>query len=325
MKRKKAYLMLLLLLLWGIGSPFAVQAEAFLFVTASTSDRVHLRAAPDAKAASLGLYFTGTPAADLGYTGNGWVQVMIGSEKGYIRQDLLMDTAPETAWKMGRTQANGSVNLRSAPSKKAPVLAAVPSGTKIAVLGETADHWYYVKAGNTFGYIMTQYVKINTALWQEEGSPALPQALTGAYWFSSGAGGWMSEIIIMEDGRFFGYYHDSDMGDDGPGYPLGTVYESSFTGTFSNLRRINAYEYEMQVTNLQHFGILGTTIREQIKTVTTKPYGVVENSILRVYLPGTPSDRLPEMGRSHFDMERQKIQTAGFYCPDHEALWVQYK
>lgn len=47
--------------------------------------------------------------------------------------------------------------------------------------------------------------------------------------FSSGAGGWLTEIVISEDGSFTGHFHDSDMGD---AYPEGTRYECSFTGVF---------------------------------------------------------------------------------------------
>ena len=39
------------------------------------------------------------------------------------------------------------------------------------------------------------------------------------FYFSSGAGGWATELKVYADGTFEGHYYDSDMGDRGNGYP----------------------------------------------------------------------------------------------------------
>ena len=326
---KKHSFLFLLSALMVIGGCICASADSspFLSVDASTSDRVHLRAAPGSDSVSLGLYFSGTPAINLDDSSGNWLHVMIGSEKSYIRQDLLkpLDTGdhPEVQWKKGKTEANGHINLRSAPSKEAPVLAEVKSGMSIAVLGETKDHWYYVKAGKTLGYIMSRYVKMSDKNWEETADTLLPGELPGTYWFYGGAGAWMSQIILTDDGRFWGYFHDSDMGDTAPAYPLGTEYESAFTGIFSNIQQIGSHHLQAEVTALQSFGVKGESIHDKIRTVTTNPYGLVNNSKVQIFLPGTPIDQLPEMYRSHFEYDGQKIRTAGLYCPEHEAVWVQ--
>ena len=45
------------------------------------------------------------------------------------------------------------------------------------------------------------------------------------FYFLSGAGAWSTELVVSPDGSFTGYYHDTDMGDSGAGYPNGTRYE----------------------------------------------------------------------------------------------------
>ena len=41
--------------------------------------------------------------------------------------------------------------------------------------------------------------------------------------FSSGAGGWSTELKVADDGTFTGAYHDSEMELTGENYPNGTV------------------------------------------------------------------------------------------------------
>ncbi len=56
-----------------------------------------------------------------------------------------------------------------------------------------------------------------------------------AFTFSSGAGGWATEMTVENDGSFSGRYYDSEMGLTGPGYDNGTMYECEFTGHFSSM------------------------------------------------------------------------------------------
>jgi len=62
---------------------------------------------------------------------------------------------------------------------------------------------------------------------------------------------------------------------------------------------------------------------DEIKVITTDPYGLVKDSRIIAYLPGTLKTKLPEIGRSNFSYENQATTTAGLYCDAHEALWVQ--
>ena len=82
------------------------------------------------------------------------------------------------------------------------------------------------------------------------------------FYFSSGAGGWATELKVYADGTFEGHYYDSDMGDRGNGYPNGTQYDSEFKGKFSVPEQVNNYSYSMKVENVETDKMAGT---EEIK------------------------------------------------------------
>ena len=52
--------------------------------------------------------------------------------------------------------------------------------------------------------------------------------------FSSGVGAWSTELTMLEDGTFWGNFHDSEMGETGEGYP---------NGTYSGDNAMTRYEY----------------------------------------------------------------------------------
>ena len=69
----------------------------------------------------------------------------------------------------------------------------------------------------------------------EEEEIAWPDALPLTFVFSSGAGGWFTELELQPDGSFTGSYHDSEMGEFAEDYPNGTVYVCEFSGRFEAL------------------------------------------------------------------------------------------
>jgi hypothetical protein len=115
------------------------------------------------------------------------------------------------------------------------------------------------------------------------------------FWFSSGAGAWSTEVQINDDGTFVGYFHDSDMGDDGPDYPDGTLYECYFSGRFTNLRETGAFEYAMDCVSLVSEGTYGEeVIVNGLRVITSYPYGFDDADEFRLYMPGKPTAELPE-------------------------------
>ena len=133
------------------------------YIKGSTADRVHLRAGAGADTNSKGLYFTGTPAMLLGHNNNGWENVTIGVETGYVK-DTLLSATPVTPLqpkgKVTNISTGSTVNLRTSPSMSAAISKRVLKDTIVTVLGETHDGWYYVQALGLLGYIRSEYLAI---------------------------------------------------------------------------------------------------------------------------------------------------------------------
>ena len=77
----------------------------------------------------------------------------------------------------------------------------------------------------------------------------LPFDGTRQFWFSSGAGGWYTELNLKKDGTFTGHYQDSEMGIGGEGYQ-GTLYLCDFKGSFSKIEKVDDYSYRLYLGEL---------------------------------------------------------------------------
>lgn len=118
------------------------------------------------------------------------------------------------------------------------------------------------------------------------------------FYFSSGAGGWSTDIIIAEDGSFGGSYHDSDMGDTGEGYPNGTMYVCDFTGKFDVPEPTDdeyIYTTKLLELTLKDADKVGTTeIEDDIRYIYTEPYGFDNADEFLIYLPGASLSDMTE-------------------------------
>lgn len=115
-----------------------------------------------------------------------------------------------------------------------------------------------------------------------------------SFGFSSGAGGWGTELTVNPDGTFEGEYHDSDMGDTGSGYPDGTVHICSFTGQFSAPEKVDDHTYRFKVTSLEYDDPGSESIEDGIRYITEEPYGVINGDTVELYTPGKSGEDLPE-------------------------------
>ncbi len=114
--------------------------------------------------------------------------------------------------------------------------------------------------------------------------------LEGVEWsFSSGAGGWSTDMRILPDGSFSGEYHDSEMGEIGDEYPNGTVYACSFIGHMSMIEQVNENTWKISVDALKaDEGQEKETIDDGIRFVYDDPYGISAGDEMLLYQPGTP-------------------------------------
>ncbi len=68
--------------------------------------------------------------------------------------------------KISRTTATPSVNLRTAPSRGAPILASLPPGSPVVILSRRGREWLEVVAvtpapacGEALGYLVAEFVR----------------------------------------------------------------------------------------------------------------------------------------------------------------------
>lgn len=138
-----------------------------------------------------------------------------------------------------------------------------------------------------------------------------------AFYFSSGAGGWYTELSIDSDGSFKGHYQDADMGDTGDGYPGGTLYYSDFTGKFENLEKVDDFTYKMRLTDIDFEKQPDQEeIIDETLYIYSTAYGIDGGEEFYLYLPGARIDSLPEEYRQwvgYYYMEAVSETELPFY------------
>ncbi len=120
--------------------------------------------------------------------------------------------------------------------------------------------------------------------------------------FSSGAGGWSTDIEISDDGTFTGEFHDSNMGDTGEGYPNGSLYICDFSGKFSDPEPTDSpYIYSMKLLELHNENEEKTGTEKIVDGtlyIYSEPYGFDDADEFLIYMPGTPLSDVPQECRS---------------------------
>lgn len=123
----------------------------------------------------------------------------------------------------------------------------------------------------------------------------LPEAFPVDFLFYSGAGAWMTSMVLERDGSFCGEYYDKDMGDCAQAYPYGTMYVCCFSGKFQEIQQIDKYSYSLTLGEVSSDYQDGKTwIADGVRYVSSCPYGVEDGKEFILYLPGTPTEGLPE-------------------------------
>ncbi len=120
-------------------------------------------------------------------------------------------------------------------------------------------------------------------------SQLLPQHFS----FMSGAGAWSTDIFIKSDGSFVGEFYDANMGEDGEGYPYGTIYTCRFNGRFGAVKRIDEYTYSMHLLEIETEETEDEWIEDGVRYVASYPYGLENADEILVYMPGSWIRALP--------------------------------
>ena len=111
------------------------------------------------------------------------------------------------------------------------------------------------------------------------------------FWFSSGSGGWATELLVAENGTFSGYFQDMDMGGDPP-----STYFCKFMGRFRMPKKIDEYTYLASLECLQKEKAEERLDEDGMLWIPSNDaYGLENGDEFLIYLPGTPLDELPEL------------------------------
>lgn len=142
------------------------------------------------------------------------------------------------------------------------------------------------------------------------------EELPSTFGFSSGAGAWGTTLHIAADGTFDGQYMDSDMGSTGPGYANGTTYICDFTGKFTVPQKVSENIYSMTLEELNVNSPSGNEYYEnEIRYITSDPYGLDNASEFYIFMPGANLDELPEqfLSWSYLNRDIRSTLPFGYY------------
>ena len=124
---------------------------------------------------------------------------------------------------------------------------------------------------------------------------ALFARLPATFVWTSGAGGWETELRIDETGSFTGRYFDGELGDRGPANPNGTMYLCNFSGKLSEPVAVGDGSYSCEVIRLTPDRDARQVYYENgMKYILTEPNGLALGNRIVIYSPGMARDELPE-------------------------------
>lgn len=125
-------------------------------------------------------------------------------------------------------------------------------------------------------------------------SSPFPYGMPDGWSHSSGVGAWSTELRIKQDGSFFGYFHDADMGDSRESYPNGIRYECLFFGRFADIQQIDSGIYSMRVTEFDIINeSLSQFIYDGVLHIIMNP-GIHVGDEFIIYSPGVSKQHISE-------------------------------
>lgn len=131
----------------------------------SAPDGLNLRDGPSTAANVLSLlpYGTGLDVLSSASDDN-WYEVNATGRLGYVKGDYLDFTAPAALRGDAVVTPGDGLRLRAAPSTAGAVVATLPSGRLVHIVGDpTADGWYQVQAAEGSGWVDGSFLQPATA------------------------------------------------------------------------------------------------------------------------------------------------------------------
>lgn len=121
---------------------------------------LNFRSQPNYNSQVLGIFYNGVPLHALGLN-NGWYQVEINCQTGYVRSEFVTDWGYRNLGSATvatiKTPGNTAMNLRSGPGMNYGVIAQYPGDSYVSVLAKGNDWWCVSIEGNA-GFMSSSYL-----------------------------------------------------------------------------------------------------------------------------------------------------------------------
>lgn len=145
---------------------------------------------------------------------------------------------------------------------------------------------------------------------------------SGGYLFSSGAGGWSTQIELKGDGTFTGEFHARERTPGATEYDS-IDYAAYFSGKCTTPQKVNDYTYTFTITDIvyEHELLSSEIVSEngsKVKRVYSKAQGFEDGvNTVYAYTPDAPVDQLPSSfvsGINNMRWDERDEPTLLYYC-----------
>ena len=130
-------------------------------ITATTTDRLNLRAGPGTSHGVITVLERGAIVTLTGQSSNGFRSVTFGSFSGWVSSDYLKLSStppPPVTPPTPLAITTDNVNLRSGPGLIFSVIRVVPVRTEVTLTGETSNGFHAVSVSGVAGWISSEYL-----------------------------------------------------------------------------------------------------------------------------------------------------------------------
>lgn len=132
---------------------------------------VNFRSQPSTSSSVLASLSNGTAISVTGIS-NGWYKVTYNGQNGYVSADYVSfssgsagssssSNSAASTTRTGKVVCDTTVNFRSEPSTSSSVLASLPNGATVTVLG-SSNGWYNVTYNGKTGYVSADYLTVTS-------------------------------------------------------------------------------------------------------------------------------------------------------------------
>ena len=281
-----------------------------------TTDNLNMRWGPSTSNGIITKIPKGTTIKVIS-TSNGWDKVYYSGEIGFCSNSYLVATSPTspasgdsnssssitTMNKEGQVTgvaSNDTLNMRSEANSTSSILAKLPNGTKVQVIGQdTKTSWYKINYNGKTGYVSNKYIKI-VGDWNSSSSSITgTRKTTDNLNFRTGPGTNYSIIATIPNGTIVDYYSESNgwakvryNGKDG--YVSTSYLTTNTSSTTNTIKKITTANVNMRTGASTSHSIIKTVASNTVVEVISSSgswdkvkvggdTGYINNSYLKNY------------------------------------------